>query len=198
MHLKNTAPMVLILLLVSNLAQAASLRGSKESLDRQAMMAKRLHLPRIKNVQQINQLLIDGRLRELPRQGETFYLDETIGDFDPMYAHMYRTASPAVIKFLSLLSRDFYNRFDNQRLKVTSLTRTVAYQKRLQRHNRNAVGASRSPHLTGAAIDISYKEMTAEERQWMRSRLLRLEREKILEATEERFQACFHIMVFRE
>lgn len=186
------------LLLLPITAKAASLRGSKESLDKQYRMARELRLPRIQNVAQINQLLMNGQLYELPRQGETFYLDEQIGEYDPMYAHMYRVASPVAIKFISQWSRKFYNQFDGKRLKVTSLVRTVEYQKKLQRRNANATAVSRSAHLTGSAIDISYKELVADEIKWMRTELLALEKKQMIEATEERFQACFHVMVFRE
>ena len=198
MNLKNLMIVIISLFFASSTAEANSLRGSKESLLRQRRQAKSLRLPIIKNSAQLGQMIVRGELYELPRQGETFYLDEHIGECDPMYAHLYRTASPMVVKFIGTLSRDFYNRFGGKRLKVTSLVRTVEYQKKLQRRNKNAAKISYSAHLTGAAIDISYKEMTAEEMNWMRNRLTLLERERIIEATEERFQACFHIMVFKK
>lgn len=202
MHLKIIVPTLLGFFLFTGTAQAVSLRGSSQSLDKQARMARRLHLPLIKNVAQINRMLTNGQLRELPRQGETFYLDDQIGECDPMHAHLYRTASPAVVKFLSLFSREFYDKFDHHRLKVTSLTRTVEYQKMLKNpkskcYNANAVAATRSAHITGAAIDISHKELTAGERRWMRNRLAKLKREHWLEPEEEQHQPCFHIMVFR-
>ncbi len=198
MHLKNSSFAVLGLLLIGSTAEAVSLRGSSDSLDKQMAMARKLHLPHIKNTEQIIKLMMRGQLRELPRQGETFYLDEQIGECDPMHAHLYRTASPATIQFLSKLSRKFYNKFDGTRFKVTSLTRTVGCQKWLQRHNTNATAVSRSAHLTGSAIDISYKEMTTKEVRWMQQQLMELEKKHLIEATEEHHQACFHVMVFRE
>ena len=198
MHLKNFLIVIISLFLASSTAEANSLRGSKESLLKQRRMIKHLRLPIIRNNTQLGQMIVQRELYELPREGETFCLDPKIGECDPMHAHLYRTASPLVVKFLGTLSRDFFNRFGGKRLKVTSLVRTVEYQKKLQRRNRNAAKISHSAHLTGAAIDISYKEMTAEEMNWMRNRLTLLERERIIEATEERFQACFHIMVFKK
>ncbi len=38
--------------------------------------------------------------------------------------------------------------------------------------------------------------MNKEELEWMRSKLLELEDQGLIEATEEKAQLCFHIMVF--
>lgn len=195
MHLKNL--LFACLILASSAAEGASLAGSKKSLDKQQRMARVLGLPKFNDVEDIKKLLIRGELYELPREGETFYLDEKIGECEPMYAHLYRLTSPTVLKFLSELSRDFYHRFGGKRLKVTSLIRTVQCQRFLGRRNRNAVRPNRSAHVTGAAIDISTKDLSRDELRWMRRRLVELERLEWIEATEEYHQACFHIMVFQ-
>lgn len=212
MHLKNLAIIVISLLLLPITAKATSLRnssamsraqinyilrGSRQSLDKQMLMAKRLHFPIIKNDRDIRRMYNRHELFNLPWQGEGFYLDPDIGSLDSNNRELYTLVRMPVVKFISILGRDFKDRF-NKRLKITSLVRTMEYQKKLQHHNANATDVSRSAHLTGAAIDISYKETTREELDWMRARLARLESENLLEATEERFQACFHVMVFRE
>ena len=55
----------------------------------------------------------------------------------------------------------------------------------------------KSPHVRGAAIDISYIPMNEENKRWMSKYLLDLEEKGIIEATKETFQPCFHIMVFK-
>ncbi len=196
MHLKNLVIGAIGLFLVSARAEAVSLRGSSESLDKQMAMARRLHFPLIKTLADIERMHRHHELFQLPEQGEGFYLDG-VCELDKNHCHLYAMARAPVVKFISIIGRDFLNKF-GKRLKVTSLTRTLWYQKMLQHRNANAAALSRTAHRTGAAIDISYKEMTMDEMNWMRRRLKRLEEEKMLEATEERFQACFHVMVFRE
>lgn len=198
MHLKNLVVVNLVLLLFASTAHAVSprLRGSSTSLDKQMNMARRLHFPLIKTLADIERMHRHHELFQLPDQGEGFYLDG-VCELDKRHCHLYAMARAPVIKFISIIGREYLHKF-GKRLKVTSLTRTLWYQKTLQRRNANAAPVSRAAHRTGAAIDISYKEMTIDEINWIRNRLRRLEQEKILEATEERFQACFHVMVFRE
>lgn len=197
MHLKNLGFFIVGLLLFSGSAEAVSLRGSKNSLDRQHMMAKKMKFSIIRNTKDIEQMLVSQKLYSLPREGQTFYLDEDIGKLDPLHTPLYRTIRPLALKFLSEISRDFYNHFGQKRLKVTSLVRTIKYQRLLMQHNANAVEPSRSDHLTGAAMDISYKDLTHEEMQWMRRRLAELKSWGWVNRQEEHHQACFHIMVFR-
>ena len=180
MHLKNRSILVISLLLLPSGAWAVSpsLRGSDDSLDKQMEMAKKLKFPLIKTLDDIRRMHRRHELFQLPQQGEGFYLDG-VCELDKSHCHLYAMARAPVVKFISILGKDFLNKF-GKRLKVTSLTRTLWYQRTLQRRNANAAPVSRAAHRTGAAIDISYKEMTLEEVEWMRNRLARLGREKNL------------------
>ena len=86
-----------------------------------------------------------------------------------------------------------------QRLRVTSLIRTISSQRRLERGNPNAAratGPDRSSHLTGATLDISKRFMPRRGRQWIRRVLFRLHQGGYLYAVEEFEQPTFHVMVF--
>jgi D-alanyl-D-alanine dipeptidase len=82
---------------------------------------------------------------------------------------------------------------------ITSLTRTLAYQRSVQKAYPRAAADGNSPsrrssHLTGSTVDIAFREMPAKARPWLRRRLLALETAQAVQATEERL--CFHVMVF--
>jgi hypothetical protein len=92
-----------------------------------------------------------------------------------------------------------YQRFHTP-LQVNSAVRTVEYQRRLLHINGNAAPAEgdvASPHLTGAAIDIAKKGLTAAEVAWMRAYLLPLEQSGKIDVEEEFKQSCFHISVYK-
>jgi hypothetical protein len=76
--------------------------------------------------------------------------------------------------------------------------RTVAWQKNLRRHNRNAApetGDTASSHLAGLTVDISKRGMTKKQHKWFEDYLANLRNHNLIEAAEERRQAVFHIMV---
>lgn len=86
---------------------------------------------------------------------------------------------------------------------VNSLTRTEHYQKLIlgNRHNPAsryaALGTTsedRTPHTTGAVVDISGGSLTIPVRTWLRARLAEMERRHEIVAIEES-NGCFHIMV---
>lgn len=111
----------------------------------------------------------------------------------------YRYLRPWSKLFLDRLSRQYHARFQ-RKLRVTSLVRTVPYQRALQSRNQNAAaarGSKRSSHLTGATLDISKAAMRPAELAWMRRVLLALKKAGYLYAVEEFRQPTFHILVFR-
>jgi hypothetical protein len=57
-------------------------------------------------------------------------------------------------------------------------------------------GPKKSSHLTGATVDIAKVGLTKAELDWLRKKLLVLEAEDLIEATEEQDQLVFHAMVF--
>jgi Family of unknown function (DUF5715) len=95
------------------------------------------------------------------------------------------------------LSSAYYERFRTP-LTVTSAVRTIEYQKKLRRRNRNAapeMGETASSHLAGLTIDISKRGMTRTQHKWFEDYLANMRDQNLVEAAEERRQACFHIMV---
>ena len=76
--------------------------------------------------------------------------------------------------------------------------RTVEQQERLARYNHNAApaeGETASSHLAGLTVDIAKKGMTRRQRAFAESYLVNLRNLGLVEAVEERRQACFHVMV---
>jgi hypothetical protein len=76
--------------------------------------------------------------------------------------------------------------------------RTVDQQARLQRWNHNAApidGDTASSHLAGLTVDIGKRPMSGKQRAWIDQYVLKLQQLGLVEAAEERRQACYHIMV---
>jgi hypothetical protein len=152
--------------------------------------ANEFHLSRMRNRAMIRRFYRAGLLVRVPTRTRNYYLHGI-----PSSYHYLR---PWTKLFLTRLSRQYHARF-GQRLRVTSMIRTVYLQRRLTRRNPNAVratGPDRSSHLTGATLDISKRFMSARGQRWMRHVLLRLERSGYLYAIEEFEEPCFHIMVY--
>jgi len=147
-------------------------------------------LSRMRNRAMIQRFHGAGLLVRVPSHTRFYYLH-----FIPA---AYRYLRPWTKLFLDRLSREYHARF-GQRLRVTSLVRTVALQRRLDRRNPNAAAATgpyRSSHLTGATLDISKRFMKLRGQRWMRRVLFRLKQNGYLYAVEEFEQPTFHIMVY--
>lgn len=167
-----------------------SLKGSHESQEKQNAEADQAGLVRIKN---------DATLVSLKRSEELVRIPDTRGvAVDYRLNEKWAWIRPWTAEFLVDLGRDFEATFQ-RRFYVGSAVRTVWYQRLLQRINKNAAathGNRSSSHPTGATIDITKLPLTSEELEWLRARLLALEAQGLIEATEEWFQLVFHIMVF--
>ena len=174
---------------VRYLAWSPVLRGSHESMLRQNELIDRLQLPRIANDDELVSLELQEMLvpvTETPALRLAQHLDAT-----------RRYCRSWTRQFLIDISEAYYQEFGKP-LWVTSLVRTVEQQHRLRRHNRNAAPAEgdiTSSHLAGVAVDIGKGPMTLRERQWINRYVLPLQQEGLVEAAEERRQACYHIMV---
>lgn len=170
---------------------AVSLHGSRESMRIQNRAADARDLSRISEAD-LKKFKKAGLLVKLPR---TRFLK-----IDGRLPGKYRYVRPWTREFVVQLSRRFHDRF-GEPLVITSAVRTVEYQQKLTRTNANAArGATRdtrSSHLTGATIDIAKKRLSAAQIRWLRARLLKNERVRRAEATEEFGQAVFHVMVLR-
>ncbi len=172
----------------------ASLKGSIESRRLENIEIDKEGLMRIQTKNDLEGMKTSGLLIPLP---ENNYLEA-----DPRLNIDYAWCLPQVNDFLILLSRDFHKNFpkSGHKIQINSAVRTAEYQEALQKRNRNATestGPLASSHTTGATIDIAKLNLSEKELRWMRNYLLKLEKADTIEATEEHYQAVFHIMVFK-
>jgi len=167
------------------------LQGSKSSLLLQNNIANKEGLTRIIDSVQLEQFITKKLLVRL-REDNNVLVDSMLYD-------KYRYVRPYTARFIDSIGTAYYDKF-NECLKINSAVRTIARQKELRKINLNAAtstGPTSSSHMTGATIDITHKDMTPEQKQWVRDYLLHLEAHNFIEATEENSQAVFHIMVFK-
>lgn len=164
-------------------------RPSRESLLRQNEEIDRLELPRIQD---------DEELESLKAGGELVPIDaSTALRFDPRLDPDRRYCRPWVRDFLNDLSAAYYREF-NQQIQLNSAVRTVKFQKKLRRKNRNAApaeGETSSSHLAGVTVDIQRRGLSRQQIRWMQQYLLPLHRLRLIEPEEERRHWVFHIMV---
>ena len=167
------------------------LKGSGKSQRAQNREADKEDLSRIKN---------DAQLESFKKAGLLVSIEGIPGIYiDPKLPEKLHCSRPDTKLFLERIGFEFQAKFGKE-LKLTSATRTIEYQEALEKTNKNAAkahGSKASSHLTGASIDFTKLTLTAEQANWMRSVLKSLEKKGLIEATEERQQKCFHIMVFK-
>lgn len=165
------------------------LKGSHDSLVRQNEEIDRLQLGRIADDTELQQLIDKGDLVSLPVESSV--------RIDPRLDEDRRYCRPWTKEFLKDLGQAYYKEF-KQPIQVNSAVRTVTQQEKLMRHNGNAApaeGPTASSHLAGLTVDIAKHGMTRKQRKWMQDYLVRMRDLGLVEAVEERKQACFHVMV---
>ncbi|MEP6902301.1 MAG: DUF5715 family protein [Actinomycetota bacterium] len=86
-------------------------------------------------------------------------------------------------------------------LRVTSLLRSMDYQISLNKTNANSFKVSGKgslpPHTSGCAFDVSRKNLTRDEQNWMMQKLAELERNHKLDSLREgNANACFHSFIY--
>ncbi len=176
----------------------AELKGSPDKLAEQNRLADDYDLTRMSSPAVVRRLVRTGYLVQIPRRSYGYYIDRRLGRGYARRDVLYY-ARPWVKQFLQREGGHFADRFDGARLKVSSLVRTEGYQERLKTRNVNAAPGddddTRSPHLTGAAVDISKKGMTRRELAWMREHLVALQERGWIIATEEMATNAFHVFV---
>lgn len=148
------------------------------------------NLSRMRSTAMIQRFAKAGYLVSVPSSTNTYYLHRVPSE--------YRYCRPWTKLFLERLSRQYRAKF-GERLRVTSLVRTVGRQMRLARWNGNAAdatGSDRSSHLTGATLDISKHGMSPQGRVWIRNVLYSLRQSGYLYAIEEFQEPVFHVMVY--
>jgi len=174
------------------------LRGSLDKLAEQNRIADENDLTRMDGPAVIRRLVKSGYLVSIPRRGRGYYIDRKLGRG---YARrdVLWYARPWVRKFLQREGGHYADEFDGARFKVSSLVRTEGYQELLRSRNPNAARGdqddTRSPHLTGSALDISKKGMSPRRLAWMREHLVTLQAMGWIIATEEMATNTFHVFV---
>jgi len=165
------------------------LKGSPDSQLRQNEEIDRLQLPRIAD---------DQQLLELERTQELVPIEETHAlRVSPAIKPDKRYARPWVVQFLNDMSQAYYKQF-HQPMQVNSAVRTIEQQHKLRRSNGNAapeMGESGSSHLAGITVDLAKRGLTRAQHAWIEDYLKNLRDENLIEAAEERRQACFHVMI---
>jgi len=175
-----------------------ALEGSPDKLAEQNRVADDYDLTRMDGPAVIRRLVRSGYLVSIPHRGRGYYVDRRLGRG---YARrdVLWYARPWVKQFLQREGAHFADRFHGARFKVSSLVRTEGYQALLTRRNVNAARGddddTRSPHLTGAAVDISKKGMSPRQLAWMRDHLVALQEMGWIIGTEEIATNAFHVFV---
>jgi len=90
-----------------------------------------------------------------------------------------------------------YNRQFKRPLPVTSMIRTIEYQRELGEVNPNAARITIPPHTTGLAFDVYYHYMTAAEQDFLMKEIARLKDAGRVEALRET-RDHFHIFAFAD
>lgn len=177
-------------------AQTATLQARRDhGLAREAQAVRRFDLTRLRDEDHLRRAVSRHLLQRVGDQQRGFVLDEGIGSRAENDRGLYRTLRPWTYNFLRRLGAQYFARFRNS-FTVTSMTRTIAYQRRLRSGNANAAPANLSSHTTGATLDISWRGMTRPQIVWLSDILLRLERQELVQATREFQQPVFHVMVY--
>jgi hypothetical protein len=165
------------------------IRGSHESMLRQNEEIDRLGLPRIEDEDQLEELKANQELVQI-RESKTLRIHPQL---DPSM----RYCKPWTHDFLDDISTAYYDEFHTP-LQVNSAVRTIEFQKKLRRYNKNAApetGETASSHLAGLTVDIAKRGMSRKQHKWFEDYLANLRQHNLIEAAEERRQAVFHIMV---
>lgn len=103
-------------------------------------------------------------------------------------------------KIFEELCNAYYQKFKVP-LRVTSLTRSMDYQMSLNKTNANSFKVSGKgslpPHTSGCAFDMSRKNLSADEQNFMMTLLSTMERDHKLDSLREGSDnACFHTFIY--
>ncbi len=163
--------------------------GSHDMLVRENEELDRLQLPRISDEYE---LLRYEASQDLVPVSETDALK-----IAPDLQESHRYCRPWTRDFLQDFSEAYYEQFHSP-LTINSLVRTVEQQHRLRRWNRFAApefGDTASTHLTGVTFDMSRRGLTFDQYEWIRSYLLPLQAQGMIDPIEER-QPVLHVVVY--
>jgi LysM repeat protein len=158
-------------------AGGGSLRGSRGSVDRMYEYAVDRDLGFVRTASGARAAVAGGRFVPLPTSGP--YVHYLIDGVE------YPYALPATIDFIQRFAASYRNGC-GERLVVTSALRPKSEQPRNS--------SPKSVHPTGIAVDL--RKPSGRCLAWLRGALLTLEREGVIEATEEFHPAHMHVAVF--
>jgi hypothetical protein len=156
---------------------SAALRGSKAAVDHAYSRAKRDGLAFARSRREIERGAREGEYVRLSRSSGAYRLRGVTVPY----------VRPATRAFVASFGAS-YRRSCGEPLTVTSAMRPTSM------HLANSV--QKTVHPTGMAVDLRAPRRTRC-RTWMRSALVGLERQGVINATEERHPAHFHVVVYR-
>lgn len=176
MERASTAAVAAVLLLfVTGIGEAQTLRGSTRTMQRQNLIAQDHDFTFLRTSAQIHRFAESGYLERM--RGNAHYELAAV-------SHPY--ARPAVKLFVERLSAQ-YRSACGEKLVVTSLTRPV------QQQPRNA--SDLSVHPAGMAVDMRISRKRSCVR-WLEKTLLSLEKQGVLDVTRERRPPHYHVALF--
>jgi hypothetical protein len=167
-----------------------NLRGSPEARAYENATANFFGLSRFEDDAAIKQAIHDKRLVPVPNNRYVKWHK----DLPAKYAYVLPHVCDRLLKEGIIFRKKF-----GKPITITSAIRPKTYQVELGKRNRNAApteGPFASTHSTGATVDIGYKELRRQEVAWLIRASSQLESRGEVQATKERYQACFHIMVY--
>lgn len=167
------------------------LKGNIESLRYQNERIDSLKIPRVKTEKDIENLWWNNKvLRVVGLDG--FYIDESVKPAT-------RFLRPEAKRYLECTAEDYHIKF-SKRLKITSLCRTVSWQKQLKKSGVSFAdaggGETQSAHLACTAFDISINGMSSEEIYFITNKLVYDRADGKIDAFLEVLSRNFHVVVF--
>lgn len=131
--------------------------------------------------------------------GQKYDLDKA-DDRKQMRIRLLRMYNKNARKGFEEFTNAYYQQFKVP-LRVTSLTRSMDYQIGLNKTNSNSFKVSGKgslpPHTSGCAFDISRKNLTRDEQNFLMQKLSELERARKLDSLREgNANACFHSFIY--
>jgi hypothetical protein len=167
-------------------------RPTHESMLLQNEQMSSMNLPPIRNNDELEELKANGAL---------------VGFEESDHLHIAKGlpadrafARPWTVDFVEDVAKEYYDEF-GVALQLNSAVRTVAIQRKLRRHNRNAAPESGdiiSSHLAGTTIDLQRGGLTKAQHEWLENYFANLKALGLIEPEEERGHFCFHIMVYQD
>ncbi len=169
------SPLLAGALLGARTSSAQTLRGSPWTVDRTYDQARDHDLTFFRNARAVRQAAREGRLVKL--RGNADYRVHQV---------TYPYVLPATLTFVTRLAEQYRDQC-GEKMVVTSGVRPTSF--------RLINSVDKSVHPAGMAVDIR-KPRRERCARWLRQRLLHLEGEGVIDATEERRPPHFHVAIY--